>query len=84
MAALVREPNYPDYNSGANSAGGAAAEMLRLSSGPIARNFSLMGANGIRDYTRFSDVANDNVEARMLMGIHSGSPTWPVDRVASA
>src|SRR5688572_2506217 len=63
-------PNYPDYNSGANSVVGAAAETLRLFFGTDRVNFSLAGATGNRDYTRFSDVAQDCVEARMLMGIH--------------
>jgi hypothetical protein len=63
-------PNYPEYTSGANIVVGAAAEMLRLFFRSDRVNFSLIGANGSRDYTRFSDVANDTVEARMLMGIH--------------
>jgi hypothetical protein len=63
-------PSYPDYTSGANMVVGAAAEMLRLFFRSDRVNFPLMGANGTRDYTRFSDVANDAVEARMLMGIH--------------
>ena len=63
-------PNYPDYNSGANSVVGAAAETLRLFFRTDRVNFTLAGATGSRDYTRFSDVAQDCVEARMLMGIH--------------
>ena len=63
-------PNYSDYNSGANSVVGAAVETLRLFFGTDRVNFSLAGATSSRDYTRFSDVAQDCVEARMLMGIH--------------
>jgi hypothetical protein len=67
---LFANPNYPDYSSGANSLGGAATEMLRLFFRTDRVNFPVIGVNGNRDYTRFSDAANDIVEARILMGIH--------------
>lgn len=67
---LFANPNYPDYNSGANSVVGAAVEVLRLFFATDRVNFSLVGATSTRDYTRFSDVAQDCVEGRMLMGIH--------------
>jgi hypothetical protein len=37
-------------------------------------NFSVIGATSNRDYTRFSDVANDVVDARVYMGIHFRFP----------
>ncbi len=67
---LFANPNYPDYTSGANSLGGVVTEMLRLFFRTDRVNFSVIGVNGNRDYTRFSDVGNDIVEARILMGIH--------------
>ena len=67
---LFATPNYPDYTSGANSVGGAATEMLRLFFRTDRMAFSMIGVNGNRDYMAFSDVGNDIVEARMLMGIH--------------
>ena len=67
---LFATPNYPDYSSGANALGGAATEMLRLFFRTDRLAFSVIGATSNRDYTAFSDVGNDIVEARMLMGIH--------------
>ncbi len=67
---LFANPNYPDYSSGANSLSGAATEMLRLFFRTDRVNFSVIGVAGNRDYTRFSDAANDVVEARIYMGIH--------------
>lgn len=71
---LYAAPNYPDYTSGATSLAGAAAEMLRLFFRTDRVNFSLIGATSNRDYTRFSDVAADVVDARIYMGIHFRSP----------
>jgi len=67
---LFANPNYPDYTSGANSLGGVATEILRLFFREDRVNFSVIGVSSNRDYTRFSDAANDVVEARILMGIH--------------
>jgi hypothetical protein len=71
---LYTTPNYPDYTSGASSNAGAAAEMLRLFFRTDRVNFSVIGANSVRDYTRFSDVAQDVVDARIYMGIHFRFP----------
>jgi len=71
---LFNARNYPDYTSGASSLGGAAAEMLRLFFRTDRVNFSVIGATSNRDYTRFSDVAADVVDARIYMGIHFRSP----------
>lgn len=67
---LFATPNYPDYTSGANALGGVATEMLKMFFRTDRVAFSMIGVNGNRDYTAFSDVGNDIVEARMLMGIH--------------
>jgi hypothetical protein len=67
---LFANPNYPDYTSGANSLGGAATEMLRMFFRTDRVNFSVIGVNSNRDYTRFSDAGSDVVEARIYMGIH--------------
>jgi hypothetical protein len=48
--------------------------MLRLFFRTDRVNFSLIGATSNRDYTRFSDVATDVVDARIYMGIHFRSP----------
>jgi hypothetical protein len=71
---LYAAPNYPDHTSGASTLAGAAAEMLRLFFRTDRVNFSVIGATGNRDYTRFSDVANDVVDARIYMGIHFRFP----------
>jgi hypothetical protein len=71
---LFANPNYPDYTSGANAIGGAVTEMLRLFFREDRVNFSVIGVNGNRDYTRFSDAGNDVVEARIYMGIHFRFP----------
>jgi hypothetical protein len=67
---LFANPNYPDYTSGANSLSGAASEMMKLFFRTDRVNFSLIGANSSRFYTRFSDAAKDVVDGRILMGIH--------------
>ena len=67
---LFANPTYPDYTSGANSLAGSATEMLRLFFRTDRVNFSMIGPTSSRYFTRFSDVANEVVDARMLMGIH--------------
>jgi hypothetical protein len=67
---LFPNPNYPDYTSGANSLAGAATEMLRLFFRTDRVNFSMVGPTNSRFFTRFSDAADEVVEARICMGIH--------------
>jgi hypothetical protein len=67
---LFPNPNYPDYTSGANSLAGAATEMLRLFFRTDRVDFSMIGPTSSRFFTRFSDVADECIEARMYMGIH--------------
>ena len=68
-------PNYPDYVSGANGLTGAFTGMLELFFGTDEMNFSVksipaQAANPERFYTRFSQAAQEVVDARILLGIH--------------
>ena len=73
---LVNTPNYPDYTSGANNASGAATRSLALYFGTDEMTFTVFTTNttaGIPTsitYTRFSDAAEDVVNARIWEGIH--------------
>lgn len=65
-------PNYPDYTSGANNVSGATTTTLEhLFGDKVSFTLFSTAANAIpRDYSRFSDVARDVVDARIFMGIH--------------
>ena len=72
---LINTPNYPDYTSGANNVTGAATRSLALFFGNDNMNFTLHATSNTapvqtRDYSRFSDVAADVVNARIWEGIH--------------
>lgn len=72
---LINDPPYPDYTSGANSITGAFMRTLELVFGDDAFTFSVTSTvtqvvQKTRTYSRFSDVAADVVEARLLLGIH--------------
>jgi hypothetical protein len=72
---LVNTPNYPDYTSGANAVSGAMTAILRQVFRTDVLSFSITtdAPNVIqrtRSYTRFSDAAQEVVDARMLRGIH--------------
>jgi hypothetical protein len=73
---LVTTPNYPDYTSGANNVTGAAIKALALFFGTERMNFSVTTTNlgptveDTRTYRRFSDVAQEVVDARIYEGIH--------------
>jgi hypothetical protein len=76
---LIPTPNYPDYTSGANSLSGAATTMLANFFGTDKMTFSLTSAFvppagytfvTTRTYDRFSDAADDVVDARVYEGIH--------------
>lgn len=72
---LVQTPPYPEYSSGANCLVGAYTTILRLYFGTDRLRFSVRTtAPGVienpRSYERFSDVAEEVVEARILQGIH--------------
>jgi hypothetical protein len=72
---LITTPNYPDYTSGANNLGGSASTMLGNFFGTDKVTFSLTSTiaqvvNKTRTYDRFSDAADDIVDARIYEGIH--------------
>ena len=73
---LITTPNYPDYSSGANSFTGAVTRMLALFFETDHLTFSLTTTNpgptivDTRTYNRFSDAAQDVVDARIYEGIH--------------
>jgi VCPO second helical-bundle domain len=65
-------PNYPDYTSGANNVSAATTTILAHLFGDKMEFTLFSNAAGAvpRNYTRFSDVARDVVDARIFMGIH--------------
>lgn len=72
---LVNTPNYPDYTSGANNVAAAMTRTLELFFGTDRVTFDVnttvaLAVKKTRTYRRFSDAANDMVEARMLLGFH--------------
>ena len=73
---LITTPNYPDYSSGANSFTGAVTRMLALFFERDHLAFSVTTTNpgptivDTRTYNRFSDAAQDVVDARIYEGIH--------------
>jgi hypothetical protein len=72
---LINTPNYPDYTSGANNVTGAATRMLALFFKTNEMTFSVTTTNPLalqqtRTYNRFSDAAQDVVNARIYEGIH--------------
>jgi hypothetical protein len=72
---LINTPNYPDYTSGANNVAGAMTRTLALYFRTDKVTFDVtslapLAVRKTRTYRRFSDAAEDMVEARMLLGIH--------------
>ncbi|MBA2355456.1 MAG: hypothetical protein H0V80_12395 [Acidobacteria bacterium] len=69
---MFNSPKYPDYTSGANNAAGATTRVLEHLFGDQVEFTLISAAAGsiARDYTRFSDVARDVVDARIFVGIH--------------
>src|SRR5437868_14867731 len=72
---LINTPNYPDYTSGANNVTGAVTRMLALFFETDEITFSVTTTNPLalhqtRTYSRFSDAAEDVVDARIYDGIH--------------
>jgi hypothetical protein len=73
--ALIATPPYPDYSSGANNLTGAFTRTLELFFGRDNFAFSVtsnaaLAVQKTRNYTRFSQAADEVVEARILLGIH--------------
>lgn len=72
---LINTPNYPDYTSGANAVTGAATRALALFFGTDKMTFIVTTTNPMairqtRAYSRFSDAAEEVVDARVFEGIH--------------
>ena len=72
---LIVTPAYPDYTSGANSVSGSVSRMLENFFGTDEVTFSItsnfpLAVRKTRTYSRFSDAAQDVVDARILLGIH--------------
>jgi hypothetical protein len=76
-------PNYPDYTSGANNVGGSMTRGLELFFGsdrPFDAPFRIYALGGAvpllptdapyREYTRFSHIAKEIIDARIYLGIH--------------
>lgn len=72
---LFATPPYPDYTSGANGITGAFTGILELFFGTDDYSFSVTSnaaaaIQKTRNFTRFSEAAEEVVEARILLGIH--------------
>jgi hypothetical protein len=72
---LINTPPYPDYTSGANNVAGAITRTMQLFFETDRMTFEVTtlvpeAVRKTRTYRRFSDAADDMVEARMLLGIH--------------
>lgn len=72
---LIASPPYPDYTSGANGLTGAYTKILELFFGTDDHAFSVtsnaaLAVQKTRDFTRFSDAAQEVVDARIYLGIH--------------
>jgi PAP2 superfamily len=73
---LLANPPYPDHTSGANNISAAALRSLALFFGRDRMTFSITTTNtgptleDTRTYRRFSDAAQEVVDARIYEGIH--------------
>lgn len=73
---LITTPNYPDHSSGANNVTGAVTRALALFFRSDHMMFSVTTTNpgpttqDIRPFNRFSDAAQEVVDARIYEGIH--------------
>lgn len=73
---LINTPNYPDHTSGANNITSAVTHILALFFGTDHMTFSVTTTNlgptieDTRTYSRFSDAAQEVVDARIYEGIH--------------
>jgi hypothetical protein len=73
---LIVTPPYPDYTSGANNVTSALVTTLALFFGRDQMTFSVTTTNtgatmqDTRTYSRFSEVADEVVNARIYEGIH--------------
>ena len=73
---LIVSPPYPDHTSGANNLTASATRALSLFFGTNEMNFSVTTTNpgptvvDTRDFTKFNDVQEEVVNARIYEGIH--------------
>jgi hypothetical protein len=68
---LIATPPYSDHTSGYNCGTGALMNTAELFLGNNTDLHVTNLATGVtRDYTRFTDVPKDTIEARILQGIH--------------
>jgi hypothetical protein len=71
---LINNPPYADYTSGANSLSGSMTRVMsHLLGDEMTFTISTAVAQAttkVRTYHHFSEVADDMVEARILLGIH--------------
>jgi hypothetical protein len=72
---LINNPNYPDYTSGANNLTGAVTKTLALFFDTDHMTFEVtsnapLAVQKTRTYHRFSDAAQEVVDARIYLGIH--------------
>lgn len=72
---LINNPNYPDYTSGANNVTGAMTGTLAHFFQRDVMKFEITSnapnvVQRTRSYSRFSQAAQEVVDARVLLGIH--------------
>ena len=72
---LIATPPYPDYTSGANNLSGSFTTIVRrfFDADKVTFKVTTTAAQAVpneRTYHRFSDLADDVVEARIYLGIH--------------
>ena len=63
-------PPYPDEPSGANCVYSGVMHSAKAFFGSDKAEFAITGGGSTRNYNRFTDVINDVIEARILLGIH--------------
>ena len=72
---LINTPPYPDYTSGANNVTGAITGILALYFGRDRLTFQVSSTHpqviqNVRTFNRFSEAAEEVVNARVYLGIH--------------
>ena len=72
---LIATPPYPDHTSGANNLSGSFTTIVKrfFDADKVTFTVTTTAAQAVpnaRTYDRFSDLADDVVEARIYMGIH--------------
>ncbi len=71
---FINNPNYPDHPSGYNCATSAmmqtAADFFGTNKFEFRITRTAAAGSTFRDYTRFTDVVKDTIDARVYQGIH--------------